>query len=657
MANDDSLMSQDEIERLFSQTKEPAAPAKAPPAPPAGGKEDPTLAQDDLEKLLSEAGRSPAAATAVPAAPPAAAPPPVKTAAAAPPVREPDIATQDIEYLLAQAEKALESVNSGRLGEVPAGVSSYRLAEFSPAAPSTETATLDLIRDVELDLKIELGRTHMYLEDVLKLRKGSVVPLDKLAGDPVDIYVNGRLIARGEVLGAQRQLLRPRGGTDRRGQRVFLRSCFKSRVASSVANTHHKTLQGSARMPSLINVLGSCLVAGLGGGRGRSSRQSCRGTLVVQSTDCRVARSGAQSHGNCRPQRGQPSGTAATERAPDPAGARGARDAAAGCLPTRFRAGGGQNRRGRLGDRPPWSTCSGRRKSSAATSGDRACRDVPPRRQPRRQLRRTSRPQPPCHHPRCNPSRRRSSLGSHNAKNAVGKTSPFSALITVGGSLAIVLGLFFIVAWAMRKTAPRGSLVLPKEVFEILGRAPLGARQQVQLLRCGNKLLLVSITPGGAETLTEVTDPLEVDRIAGICQQAHPKSATTAFRQVFQQLAPKSGEPVGTRRSRAGRHAAEAVSLGGRTCLKKGNADLRFQIADCRARIWNSKLPRSECRARLGLVKLLLSALLLFAAAAPAAARAEDAGSRPLALNVPQELDRRARKNGSARRGSVRRSR
>ena len=110
-------------------------------------------------------------------------------------------------------------------------------------------------------------------------------------------------------------------------------------------------------------------------------------------------------------------------------------------------------------------------------------------------------------------------------------------MITAGGSLAIVLGLFFIVAWAMRKTAPRGSLLLPKEVFEVLGRAPLGARQQVQLLRCGNKLLLVSITPSGAETLTEVTDPLEVDRIAGICQQTHPKSATTAFRQVFQQLA------------------------------------------------------------------------------------------------------------------------
>ncbi len=76
----------------------------------------------------------------------------------------------------------------------------FKFEDFTGAPASTEVATIELIRDVELDLKIELGRTHMYLEDVLKLRKGSVVPLDKLAGDPVDIYVNGRLIARGEVL-------------------------------------------------------------------------------------------------------------------------------------------------------------------------------------------------------------------------------------------------------------------------------------------------------------------------------------------------------------------------------------------------------------------------------------------------------------------------
>ena len=66
---------------------------------------------------------------------------------------------------------------------------------------------LNLLRDVELDLKNELGRTDMLLEDVLKLRRGSVVALDKLAGDPVDVYVNGRLVARGEVLVLNTQLL------------------------------------------------------------------------------------------------------------------------------------------------------------------------------------------------------------------------------------------------------------------------------------------------------------------------------------------------------------------------------------------------------------------------------------------------------------------
>lgn len=109
------------------------------------------------------------------------------------------VATGDLEFLFHQAEQALASID-GPPDPAPPGAAPFRLPELAGAAPSTETTTLDLIRDVELDVKIELGRTQMYLEDVLKLRKGSVVPLDKLAGDPVDIYVNGRLIARGEVL-------------------------------------------------------------------------------------------------------------------------------------------------------------------------------------------------------------------------------------------------------------------------------------------------------------------------------------------------------------------------------------------------------------------------------------------------------------------------
>ncbi|OHB67139.1 MAG: flagellar motor switch protein FliN [Planctomycetes bacterium RBG_13_63_9] len=110
------------------------------------------------------------------------------------------VPVDDIEHLLNQAERALESIAAGPGAELARGVRSFQLEEFAGAKASAEQATLDLIRDVELDLKIELGRTNMYLEDVLKLRKGSVVPLDKLAGDPVDVYVNGRLVARGEVL-------------------------------------------------------------------------------------------------------------------------------------------------------------------------------------------------------------------------------------------------------------------------------------------------------------------------------------------------------------------------------------------------------------------------------------------------------------------------
>jgi flagellar motor switch protein FliN len=63
-----------------------------------------------------------------------------------------------------------------------------------------QAQAIDLLRDVELHVKIELGRSRMLVEDVLRLGEGSVVELDKLAGDPVDVFVNDRLVARGEVL-------------------------------------------------------------------------------------------------------------------------------------------------------------------------------------------------------------------------------------------------------------------------------------------------------------------------------------------------------------------------------------------------------------------------------------------------------------------------
>lgn len=189
MSSDSEQLRQDEIEQLLQQARnpQPEAAGAAPAAPTATASvEDAAAAaalkQDEIESLLA---KSKASATGA------------KTASKS--VNEgPSIAQGDIELLLEQAERALASV-ADPAQPLP-GLREFTFEDFSGAPPSTEAATLDLIRDVELDVRIELGRTHLFLEDVLKLRKGSVVSLDKLAGDPVDIYVNGRHVARGEVL-------------------------------------------------------------------------------------------------------------------------------------------------------------------------------------------------------------------------------------------------------------------------------------------------------------------------------------------------------------------------------------------------------------------------------------------------------------------------
>ncbi len=117
------------------------------------------------------------------------------------------------------------------------------------------------------------------------------------------------------------------------------------------------------------------------------------------------------------------------------------------------------------------------------------------------------------------------------------------SVVTVSSSLAIVLGLFFVTAWLMRRTGSGGLASLPDDVFEVLGRAPLNQRQQVHLVRCGTKLLLVSLTPDSAETLTEIDDPDEVTRLAGLCR-ANPTGSTSAgFGQVLQQFAGQPAEP------------------------------------------------------------------------------------------------------------------
>ena len=62
------------------------------------------------------------------------------------------------------------------------------------------TRRLELLLDVPLELSVELGRTRMSIQELLSLGPGSVIELDKVAGEPLDILVNDRLVARGEAV-------------------------------------------------------------------------------------------------------------------------------------------------------------------------------------------------------------------------------------------------------------------------------------------------------------------------------------------------------------------------------------------------------------------------------------------------------------------------
>ena len=82
----------------------------------------------------------------------------------------------------------------------PPDATPYESPEFSDGTRTGKKHEIDLLSDVHMDVRIELGRTRMFVEDVLKLGDGAVVELDKLAGDPVDVFVNDRKVAKGEVL-------------------------------------------------------------------------------------------------------------------------------------------------------------------------------------------------------------------------------------------------------------------------------------------------------------------------------------------------------------------------------------------------------------------------------------------------------------------------
>ena len=90
--------------------------------------------------------------------------------------------------------------------------------------------------------------------------------------------------------------------------------------------------------------------------------------------------------------------------------------------------------------------------------------------------------------------------------------------ITAVGALAVVVGLILILARIFRRHAPLFSQSLPTEALEILGRRFLDQRQSIVLLRIGSRILVVGSSAAGLQGIGEVSDPVEVDLIAGMCR-------------------------------------------------------------------------------------------------------------------------------------------
>ncbi len=250
-AESNRQMSQEEIEAMLhgGAAAEPA-PAPAPAPEPSGGG-DKKMSQEDIERMLSGMGGGDAAPAPTPTpapaqtAPPAPAPSPAPAPAPAPAPQQAPAA-----QMPPQGMPAAQMGQPGQMppypyppmpgpdGQMQGGYMGYppmyyppypypyppqqppeppakkapepkviatkpaRMEEMDPVERlgKEQAQNLDLIMEVPLQVTVEIGRARRKVQDILEFAKGSLVVLDKLAGDQVDLFVNGKCIARGEVV-------------------------------------------------------------------------------------------------------------------------------------------------------------------------------------------------------------------------------------------------------------------------------------------------------------------------------------------------------------------------------------------------------------------------------------------------------------------------
>jgi flagellar motor switch protein FliN/FliY len=149
------------------------------------------IARDMVDGLLHSTTPPPAAAPQQPAKP---APAPVAQIAAAP------VAAQQPVFTSQQPQQQQHRGPSAVVPEQNVIVQPAQFAPLKQNMMNVSDSNIGMIMDVPLQVTVELGRTRKLIREILELAPGSVVELDKLAGEPVDILVNGKIVAKGEVV-------------------------------------------------------------------------------------------------------------------------------------------------------------------------------------------------------------------------------------------------------------------------------------------------------------------------------------------------------------------------------------------------------------------------------------------------------------------------
>jgi flagellar biogenesis protein FliO len=111
------------------------------------------------------------------------------------------------------------------------------------------------------------------------------------------------------------------------------------------------------------------------------------------------------------------------------------------------------------------------------------------------------------------------------------------SLGTAGAGLVLVVGLFLLCVSLMRRGGPSPTSPLPSDAVAVLGRIPLTPKQFAHLIQVGNKLVLVSITGDRTDTITEITDPVEVERLLVMCLKGNRQSSSAEFQKLLAQMA------------------------------------------------------------------------------------------------------------------------